>query len=76
MARKHDEKYEQLRLNIIYYRNKKKFTQENLAEAIGVSRTHISNIEASGMDKSLSLDVLFDIADALGVDVPRLFEIR
>jgi transcriptional regulator with XRE-family HTH domain len=51
-------------------------TQEQLAEIINVSRTHISNIEATKVDKSLSLDVLFDIADALGVGVADLFEIR
>ena len=76
MSRKHEDKYLQLGLNIAYYRKKKKMTQEQLAELIEVSRTHISNIEATQMDKSLSLDVLFDIADALGVDVGALFEIR
>jgi len=76
MSRKHEDKYLQLGLNIAYYRKKKKMTQEQLAELIEVSRTHISNIEATQMDKSLSLDVLFDIADALGVEVGALFEIR
>ena len=76
MARKHYEKYSQLSLNIAYYRKKKGLTQEKLAELVGVSRTHISNIEATKMDKSLSLDVLFDISDALGVGVDALFEIR
>ena len=76
MSRKHEDKYLQLGLNIAYYRKKKKMTQEQLAELIEVSRTHISNIEATQMDKSLSLDVLFDIADALGVEVGVLFEIR
>jgi len=76
MSRKHEDKYLQLGLNIAYYRKKKKMTQEQLAELIEVSRTHISNIEATKMDKSLSLEVLFDIADALGVEVGTLFEIR
>ncbi|WRS28446.1 helix-turn-helix transcriptional regulator [Oscillospiraceae bacterium MB08-C2-2] len=76
MARKHENKYVQLALNIAYYRKKEDLTQEQLAEAVGVSRTHISNIEATKMDKSVSLDVLFDIADALKVGVGALFEIR
>jgi DNA-binding XRE family transcriptional regulator len=76
MGRKHEDKYVQLGLNISYYRKKKKMTQEQLAELIDVSRTHISNIEATKMDKSLSLDVLFDIADALEVKVEALFELR
>jgi transcriptional regulator with XRE-family HTH domain len=76
MDRKHEEIYKQLALNIAYYRKKKELTQEQLAELVEVSRTHISNIEAIKVDKSLSLDVLFDIADALGVKVADLFEIR
>ncbi len=76
MSRRHEEKYTQLGLNIAYYRKKKKMTQEQLAELIEVSRTHISNIEATKMDKSLSLDVLFDIADALEVEIGALFEVR
>lgn len=76
MSRKHANDYIQLGLNIAYYRKKKNFTQEWLAELIGVSRTHISNIEAMKVEKALSLDVLFDIADALGVKVGALFEIR
>lgn len=76
MARKHEVQYQQLSLNIMYYRKKKEMTQEQLAEEIGVSRTHISNIEALEMDKAMSLDVLFDIANALDVNVGALFEIR
>ena len=66
----------QLGLNIAYYRKKKGYTQEQLAELIGISRTHMSNIEAPKGNKSLSLDVLFKIADALDVQVEKLFEIR
>ncbi|MDF2632931.1 MAG: family transcriptional regulator [Caproiciproducens sp.] len=76
MNKKHGEKYFQLGLNIAYYRKMRGLNQESLAEMIGISRTHISNIEAPRMEKSLSLDVLFDIADALGVPVSKLFEIR
>lgn len=76
MGRKHEEKYVQLGLNIAYYRKKSKMTQEDLAAITNTSRTHISNIEAAGMDKSPSMDLLFDIADALHVQVGSLFEIR
>lgn len=76
MERSHREKYEQLGLNIAYYRRKRKMTQENLADDIGVSRTHISNIEATAMDKAMSLDLLFDIAKALAVTENDLFEVR
>ena len=76
MERQHKDKYFQLSLNIAYYRKKKGLTQEGLAERINVSRTHISNLEATKVDKAHSLNVLFDIADALNVEVGKLFEIR
>lgn len=48
-------------------------TQLDLAEAVNISRTHISNIEASNVPASVSLETLFDIADALEVSVDVLF---
>ncbi len=76
MEEKHKERYKQLGLTIAYYRKLRGLNQENLAEMVGISRTHISNIEAPKMDKSLSLDVLFDIADALQISIDKLFEMR
>ena len=76
MERKHDDKYIALGLNIALYRKKQRLTQEMLAEKVGISRTHLSNIEGINVDKSLSLDVLFNIADELDVEVGKLFEIR
>jgi len=76
MEQEHSEKYIALGLNIAFYRKKKGLTQEVLAEKVGISRTHLSNIEATKVEKSLSLEVLFNIADALGVEVGKLFEIR
>ena len=43
-------------------------SQEKLAELSHVSRSHISAIEAPGMAHSFSLEVFFNIADALEVD--------
>lgn len=68
------EKYEQLGLNVAYYRRKRKLTQEQLAEKVGIDRTHMSNIELA--NSGVSLDVLFRLADALEVPVSRLFEFR
>jgi len=76
MKQKHSDKHIALGLNIALYRKKKKLTQEALAEMVGISRTHLSNIEATNIEKSLSLDVLYDIADALDIEVGKLFEIR
>lgn len=70
---KHQEKYIRLGLNIAYHRKLKGMTQLELAEAVDISRTHISNIEAPNVPTSVSLETLFDIADALEVPVDVLF---
>lgn len=66
----------QLGLTIAYYRKLKGFTQQDLADAAGLSRTHISNLEAPNMPTSISLEKLFDIADVLGVPVKQFFDFR
>ena len=76
MVTKHENRYLQLGLNVAYYRKLKGLTQIRLAEIAGISRTHMSNIEAPGVDKSVSLDVLFDLSEALGIEPGKLLEIR
>ena len=61
---------ETLSQNIKLYR-KGKFTQETLAEKIGVSSQNINNIE--GRRRFPRTDTLVKIADALGVEVYQLF---
>ncbi|HIS32804.1 MAG TPA: helix-turn-helix transcriptional regulator [Candidatus Limivivens intestinipullorum] len=73
---KHLNQYRQLGLTIAYYRKLRGMTQLQLAEAVNLSRTHISTLEAPNMQTSLSLEKLFDIADALHVPVKNLFELR
>lgn len=72
--RKHSEEYKKLGLNIAYYRKEKGLSQMQLAEAVDISRTHISRIENS--DCAVSLDVIFSIAKALEIPVTKLFEFR
>ena len=76
MTIRHEKRYLQLGLNIAYYRKLKRFTQIRLAEAVGISRTHMSNIEAPRVEKSISLNVLFDISEILGIEPSKLLEIR
>lgn len=76
MTEKHANQYRHLGLTIAYYRKFRGITQEQLAEYTDLSRTHISNLEAPGMRTSISLEKLFDIADALDVPISKLFEIR
>ena len=45
-----------------------------LAELIGLSRTHISNIEAPNMPTAVSLDTLLDIADTLDIPAKKLLD--
>lgn len=74
MNEKHHDKFQQLGLNIAHYRKLRNMTQINLADAVGLSRTHISNIEAPNGNASVSLSKLFDIAEALKIPVKLLFE--
>ena len=70
------DQFRQLGLTIAYYRKLRGMTQGALADVVNLSRTHISNLEAPNMPVSISLEKLFDIADALNVPVCKLFDFR
>ena len=72
----HSDEYIRLGLNIAYYRRLKGLTQLQLAEAINISRTHMSNIEAPNVPTSVSLDTLFDIAERLEVPISQLLTFK
>ena len=72
----HAEQYKQIGLNIAFYRKLKGLTQLQLAEQIGISRTHMSNIEAPLMEKTMSIEVLLHIADALEIEPYKLLMLR
>ena len=72
----HEERYIKLGLNIAYYRKLRGLTQMQLAERIDVSRTHLSNIEAPNVPTSISLETLFNIADALEIPVYYFFDFK
>lgn len=61
------ERYRQMGLKIAYYRKLRGLTQEALAEQIGRTPAYIGHVEAPNIDKAVSLDTLFDIADALEI---------
>ena len=68
------ERYIKLGLNIAYYRRLADLSQQQVADAIDISYTHVSKIEtASG---AASLDIIFKIADVVGVPVHKFFEFR
>lgn len=74
MQQKQYVKYKQLGLNISYYRKQRGLSQLQLAEAINISRTHMSRIETA--DCAVSLDVIFDICDVLDISPYKLFDFR
>ena len=74
METNYKDQYRKLGLNIAYYRKEKGFSQMQLADKIDISRTHMSRIENS--DSSVSLDVIFRIADTLSIPVYKLFAFR
>jgi len=65
---KNRDRFIQLGIAIAALRKMRGMSQEQLAERANVSRSHISAIEAPGMVRPFSLDVFFNIADALDVD--------
>ncbi|MBO5575709.1 MAG: helix-turn-helix transcriptional regulator [Ruminococcus sp.] len=74
MKKEYKEQYEKFGLNIVYYRKKKKLTQLQLAEQIGVDRSHISAIELGNV--GVSFDVIFKICEVLEVKPKDLFDFR
>lgn len=65
---KNRDRFIQLGIAIAALRKMRGMSQEQLAEKANVSRSHISAIEAPGMVRPFSLDVFFNIADALEID--------
>lgn len=68
--------YIELGLNIAFYRKREGMTQEMLAEKSGVSRSHLSAIEAPNIIRPFSMEILFNIARALNVEPCKLLELR
>jgi len=61
-----------LRRNIFSKRKELKLSQNELAEKLDISREHLAKIETA--KRTVSLDLLIDIADTLGVKVKDLID--
>lgn len=72
----HTDKYTEIGYNISYYRKHANLTQEQLAELVGISRSHLSAIEAPNVNRSVSMELVLDIADALHIDAYQLLKMR
>jgi transcriptional regulator with XRE-family HTH domain len=66
--------YRVISTNIKHYREESKLTQIQLAEQAKISMSYLSKIEAAGCDKSLSISVLNQIANVLGVEIIEFFK--
>lgn len=67
MKEEHYKEYRQMGLKISYYRKFRGFTQESLAEEIGKDAAFLGAAEAPNVNRTISLDTLFDIAKALQI---------
>ena len=72
MSEKHSDRYKEIGIKISKYRKEKNLTQEELAIKVGISYSYLTQIEAPNLVKKMSLEVLFDIADTLNIDVKDL----
>ena len=70
------ERLEALSYAIGYYRKQKKLSQEQLAEELNISRQHLASVEAPGMNRGLSLELLLNIATVLEIEPYLLLKFR
>ena len=74
MQTAYPERYITLGLKIAYYRKKRGYTQENLAEKVGISLNFLAQVEGTGTIRGISLETLFKMADVLQVAPSKLLE--
>ena len=67
------EKYKKLGAKILYYRKLRGFTQEQLAEKVGITAKYLSRVETGSYPYSVSLPTLMVIAEKLNVSISELF---
>ena len=70
MQPEHIDRYKAVGRNIAFYRKSMGYSQDALADKVGISRTHLSRIETASC--AASFDILFNLADVLDID-PCLF---
>ena len=71
---KNRDRFVQLGIAIAALRKIRGMSQEKLAEKAGISRSQLSIIEAPNMIRSFSLEIFFNIADALEIKPSQLLE--
>ncbi len=69
---KNRDRFIQLGIAIAALRKMRGMSQDQLAEKAGISRSHLSAIEAPNMVRAFSMEAFYNIADALEVDPAEL----
>ena len=69
---KNRDRFIQLGITISTLRRLRGMSQEELAEMAMMSRSHLSAIEAPNIVRPFSVEILFNISDALGVEPSEL----
>ncbi len=72
MDEKRNVVYRCIGAKVAYFRTIRAFSQEEFAQKIGISKSTLSKIERGRYNGGLSLTMLMDIADGLGVELPSL----
>lgn len=70
------DRFVELGLTIAALRKRRGLSQEELAEKAKISRSHLSAIETPNIIRPFSVEVLFNIADALDVQPGDLLFFR
>ena len=71
-----DNEYINFIKNIKYYRNKKKLTQEQLAEKSDLSVSYIKQIESGKEFKNITFNTCYKLAKALDIKIEQLYKVE
>lgn len=74
VAYKNRDRFLELGLAIATLRKRKGLSQDDLAAKAGISRSHLSSIEAPNMIRAFSVEALYNIADALEIRPGELLD--
>lgn len=74
MKPEYQEQYRKFGLNVVYYRKALRKTQLELAEMLGIQRSHISAIELGNV--GVSMDLIFKMSEVFGIKAKDLFDFR
>lgn len=74
MKEAYREYYRKFGLNVVYYRKKLRITQLQLAELLGIQRSHISAIELGNV--GVSFDLVFKMCEVFNISAKELFDFR